>query len=76
MQTDHKHPQGGRRRTILWLLTGLFLALAAICFVYTSEHRSHLAQALISGLVLACPLMHLFGHGSHRHGSSSPKKPT
>lgn len=33
-------------------------------FLWT-EHRAHLGSILIWGLLLACPLMHFFMHGSH-----------
>lgn len=42
-----------------------FLAVAAY-FLWT-EHRAHVVQFLPYGLLLLCPLLHLFhgGHGSH-----------
>lgn len=55
------------RRTVLWAATVALLVLAAACYWYATEHRSHLAQAATWLLILACPLMHLFGH---RHGGA------
>ena len=48
----------------------IFGAIAAF-FLFT-EHRAHVFGLLPYALLLACPLLHLFGHGghgSHRHGS-------
>jgi hypothetical protein len=43
-----------------------FLAIAGY-FLWT-EHRAHVVQFLPYGLLLLCPLLHLF-HGGHRgHG--------
>ena len=63
MSTDHSHEQpassGGPRR---WLFWGF--ALIAAYFLLT-EHRAHVFQYLPFILLLACPLMHVFGHGGH-----------
>ena len=42
-----------------------FLVIAAY-FLWT-EHRAHVVQLLPYGLLLLCPLLHLFygGHGGH-----------
>jgi hypothetical protein len=61
-----------RRPTRLRSWLGLlgFLAIAGL-YLWT-EHRAHLTQAaayLPYLLVLACPLLHIFMHGGHRHGS-------
>ena len=45
-----------------------FLLVAA--FFLTTEHRAHLFGLLPFLLILACPLLHLFGHGGHGgHGA-------
>jgi hypothetical protein len=44
----------------------VFLAIAGF-FLWT-EHRAHLLGLLPYLLLLACPLMHLFHHGGHKHG--------
>ena len=44
---------------LLWI--GLAAAVAWLFF----RHGEHLSQLLPFLLILACPLMHLFGHGSH-----------
>ena len=54
------------RRWVFWA----FLGLAA--FYLIVEHRAHLAGSLSwlpLGVLLLCPLMHVFGHGGHgSHG--------
>lgn len=42
-----------------------FLFLAIALFFLLTEHRAHVFGLLPYLLVLACPLMHLFHHGSH-----------
>ena len=51
---------------------GIFMALAGAVGLYylLTEHPTHLTQAIPFVILLACPLMHLFGlhhggHGSH-----------
>lgn len=73
MQSAQDHSTRPRSRPIIWLATAVLLALAAACYWYDIEHQSHIVRALTWGLILACPLMHLFGHrhGGHRHGAES-----
>jgi hypothetical protein len=57
-----------------WLSpTGIFMLVAGAVGIYylLTEHLSHVAQAIPYLLLLACPLMHLFGHhhGGHHHGA-------
>lgn len=58
---------------LLWI--GLAAAVAWMFF----RHGDHLLQLLPFLLILACPLMHIFGHGGHgdhgAHGKSSPRDP-
>lgn len=63
------------RRAIAWLVTAALLAAAVICLMYGIKHSSHIAQGLGLLLVLACPLMHLFGHrhGGHHHSAEAPR---
>ncbi|TAL16576.1 DUF2933 domain-containing protein [bacterium] len=50
-----------------------FLGIAG--FFLFSEHRAHLLGALPYLLLLACPLMHIFGHGGHGgHGGGTKGK--
>ena len=49
----------------------LFWIFAAVGAYYLmTEHRSHVLDYLPYVLLLACPLIHLFGHG-HGHGGHS-----
>jgi hypothetical protein len=58
------HPNWSRiNQCLLWV--GLAAAVAWLFF----RHNEHLAQLLPFLFILACPLMHIFGHGGHgRHG--------
>ena len=55
-------------RAVLWLFW-IFAAIGA--YYLATEHREHLIDYLPYVLLLACPLMHIFGHkhgqGGHRH---------
>jgi hypothetical protein len=60
------------RRPVNLTLLG-FLAISA--FFLFSEHRAHFFGALPYLLLLACPLLHLFGHSGrkgHRHREPDP----
>ena len=48
-----------------WALT---VGLAAIGIYLFATHPGHVFSALPYLLLLLCPVMHLFGHGKHRHG--------
>jgi hypothetical protein len=52
-----------RSRLAFAVLGGIALVLLLL------EHRIHFLGALPYLLLLACPLMHLFHHGGHRHGN-------
>lgn len=61
-----------------WILLG-FLAIGAF-FLFT-EHRAHVLGYLPFGLLLLCPLMHMFhghGHGNHadrsEQGAATPHR--
>jgi hypothetical protein len=70
---DHLGHQRKEERTSFWRSRAflVFLGFAGIALVLLwEEHRAHMLGALPYLLLLACPLMHLFGghhHGSHRH---------
>jgi hypothetical protein len=51
-----------RRPWIAALMVGLIIA-----FYLLREHWGHAFGVLPYLLLLACPLLHLFGHGGHRH---------
>ncbi|HJW11563.1 MAG TPA: DUF2933 domain-containing protein [Albitalea sp.] len=72
MSLDHQHPEPGDGRPnwhfinqlLLWV--GLAAAVAWLVF----GHGEHLLAVAPFLIVLACPLMHLFGHhghGGHKH---------
>lgn len=80
--TDHEHSHHDRgpsshgsfwtsRSFIVWLA---FLLIAG--FLLVSEHRAHILGAALWLLILACPLLHIFGHGGHGgHGQSDRPNP-
>ncbi len=65
--------------------SGIFMLVAGAVGVYylLTEHLTHVTQAIPFLFLLACPLMHLFGHhhgghgghGSHGEQSQSDAKP-
>jgi len=51
-----------------WTFVFIGFVLIAV-FYLLKEHYAHVVGSLPYLLLLACPLMHLFGHGHHgRHG--------
>lgn len=62
------------RRAVPNILVNACWALAAIAAAYVLVvHRAHVLEWLPFGLLLACPLMHIFmhgRHGHHQHGST------
>lgn len=70
MNANHGKGEGflGSRWNIAWI----GFALVAVFFLIT-EHTAHFFGALPYLLLLACPLIHLFGHhGHHGHGADKP----
>lgn len=67
------HDQGGAERQAVpsrrrwWIGFGAFALLAAV--LLWEEHQVHLLGALPWLILLACPLLHVFMHGGHGHGS-------
>lgn len=66
MSPNHQHPESGGglnwsriNQWLLWL--GLAAAVAWLFF----GHSAHLLQIAPFLILLACPLMHVFGHGGH-----------
>ena len=47
---------------------GLTLAIAAVGLYLLVTHTGHVLGALPYLLLIACPLLHVFGHGGHHHG--------
>ena len=48
-----------------WLL---WLGLATAVIWLVTKHGAHLLEIALFLFILACPLMHIFGHGAHGHG--------
>lgn len=67
--SDHPPPSPSStgRANVAWMV---FAAVAA--FYLWTEHRAHLLGLLPYVLLLACPLMHFFMHGRHRHRHTPP----
>ena len=65
-------PHPSRRRPVLRTLTICTLAVIGAVWLWV-DHRNHVMSWLPVLLVLACPILHFFGHGSHRHGTASPE---
>jgi hypothetical protein len=63
----HEH-KGFLGCVLSWKGVALILALAGISYYLLSVHLEHVAVALPYLLLLACPLMHIFGHGHHHRG--------
>lgn len=64
-------------RSPIWRTpAGIFMAVAGFVGLYylLTEHLTHVTQAIPYLILLACPLMHVFGHhhGGHRQHSSGP----
>ncbi|QFU16558.1 DUF2933 domain-containing protein [Microvirga thermotolerans] len=53
-----------------WAVT---LALAALGVYLFVNHTGHIVAALPYLLLMACPLMHFFMHGSHGHRHGKPE---
>ena len=72
---DRSERQPNRWRSRATVAFGVFAVIAALLLF--AEHRMHLVPWLPWALLAACPLMHIFMHGSHgRHrdhaGERSP----
>jgi len=63
---QHDHPPASRWRSPL----GIFMLVAGALGTYylLTEHLTHVTQAIPYLVLLACPLMHLFGHHHGGHG--------
>jgi hypothetical protein len=70
MHSDKKCAHG-HKGLLPWILSwkgiALILALAGVSYYLLTAHLTHLAVALPYLVLLACPLMHIFGH-KHNHG--------
>lgn len=70
MHANHIHQDTpGPRPLPTRPVKGAIAMLIVIAMFYLlREHWGHVLGALPYLLLLACPLMHLFGHGQHNHG--------
>ena len=76
MHSEHSSSGGPGRflRSPAGLVLIGFLAIAG--FYLVTEHTAHLWGFLPYGLLMLCPLLHLFMHGGHGgHGASSDQQP-
>lgn len=64
----HKEKQSLICHFMSWKGAIFVLALGALSYYLLTVHREHLALALPYFVLLACPLMHIFGHRGHHHG--------
>ena len=71
--TENCQPQGIVKWFLSWRGVALTIVLAAISYYLFTMHLQHLAIALPYLILLACPLMHIFGHGSDKHGKKDNK---
>lgn len=73
-QSHHDHSNGMVRPPFFKSPVGVALAMVGVIvgFFVLREHWAHLVGNLSYLILLACPLMHLFGHGHgghHHHGA-------
>jgi hypothetical protein len=61
---SHEH-KGLLACVLSWKGVALILALAGVSYYLLTVHLEHLAVALPYLILLACPLMHIFGHKYH-----------
>ena len=64
---------GTRATSRSWWAFAGFIAIAG--FLLFTEHRAHLFGALPYLFLLACPFLHMFGHGGHGgHGGAGDRE--
>ena len=64
---DAERPQSSFWRSKAGIVACGFLLIGG--FFLLTEHWAHVLGVLPYLLILACPLMHLFMHGGHKHGA-------
>ncbi len=72
MPDEHPHGQDSLHPVRNWVFIG-FLVVAG--FFLLTEHLAHVFGALPYLLLLACFLMHFFGHGHGGHGKGKSTEP-
>jgi hypothetical protein len=81
MQLDHEHHHKPNNKVVWWKtpfgITVIFFFAVAGYFLI-KEHTAHIGNNWIWLILLLCPLMHIFMHGSHgghdSHGHSDHKE--
>ncbi len=72
---EHNH---NNKRKKLWWKTPFGMVCSVIflvtLFVLIQDHTAHIGNYWIWLILLACPLMHIFMHGSHNHNSNKKEK--
>ncbi|MGM9489194.1 DUF2933 domain-containing protein [Ideonella sp. YS5] len=70
---DEHHNPPARWRSPM----GIFMLVAGAVGIYylLTEHLTHVTQAVPYLFLLACPLMHLFGHHHGGHGAHDHPPP-
>ena len=70
---DHSHSDEEPKGSFLTSRAGLVLLgfIVIVGVLLFTEHRAHVLGWLVFLPLLLCPLMHLFMHGGHGHGSHS-----
>lgn len=64
-ETEAVHQTHQKQSKIALYQIGKWGAIAIIAYYLLTEHQAHVIQYLPILLLLACPLMHFFMHGSH-----------
>ena len=76
--SHHRHDSPIEHGTSPYLRYAFWGFAAIAVFFLITEHGAHLFGFLPFLLILACPLMHMFGHHGHRHGghgAGGPEEP-
>lgn len=73
---EHSQKQGLMCHFMSWKGVVFVLALGTLSYYLLTVHLEHLAITLPYLLLLACPLMHIFGHehGGHTHEKDENRK--
>lgn len=78
MENPAAHAGHGGTQQSFWRSRAgiVFIVFAVVAAAYLLlEHRAHVLPLLPFGLLLLCPLMHLFMHGGHGgHGGHEPPR--
>jgi hypothetical protein len=65
MSDQHSHSSQNKKNNLaMWVFLGIIL------YFLITEHWAHVVPYLPWLLLLVCPLLHIFMHGGHGHGSN------